>query len=485
MLRFYRLSEIPIELFSDELINYVSAKQLIHTGADLFGNRHIYFTDRLELRPPLYGYLAYFSSLIFGENAYAIRFPAALLGTLQIPLVVILSYLIYKNRLFSFISGLLYASLPWAVHYSHIGWEPASFLFFFLTAIIFFIFGISRKSFLISLLGSLAFGICFYTYNSTIFWVFVFIPTIMVISYISGQYKLNIAQTCLTILSVLILALPYIFLVFTQPLALDRARSISTFKNGFTIENLVTFFHNYVSHYSYNFLFISGDSNLRHSVQTGQLYIWWIPFLMLGVIYIISTARKHPYMILVIMGLVTYPLGGSLTNDGAPHATRSLLGSVWLPIASAYGIEFLYSLAKKIRLFRKFKIANIFLSLLIVVTIISSIKLIHAYDKYRYTSAPWWEHGNEAVFTKLKQYAESAPALCLGNVNYWNSQVLIQYYIPTYRHKTYESIDEPNCATKNAILVVPKNYIVNDGQMIIDTTHTWDNNLQYLFVRVR
>ena len=67
-IRVTNLTHNPPELFSDELVNIVSARSVIETGKDLEGKLLPYFSDRVELRPPIYGYSAYLSTKLLGNN---------------------------------------------------------------------------------------------------------------------------------------------------------------------------------------------------------------------------------------------------------------------------------------------------------------------------------------------------------------------------------------------------------------------------------
>ncbi len=113
-LRSYDLSNNPPELFSDELINYVSAKSIIETGTDLYGRFMPYFTDVVELRPPVYGYSAYLSSLILGENIIAIRAPAVFFGLVTIIGLYLLAFELFRDRRLAIFSAFFYDYNPLA-----------------------------------------------------------------------------------------------------------------------------------------------------------------------------------------------------------------------------------------------------------------------------------------------------------------------------------------------------------------------------------
>ena len=67
----------PPELFSDEIVNFVSARSVIERGHDLKGNLMPYFSDIIEPRPPVYGYFSYLFTRVFGEGAAGVRSAAS------------------------------------------------------------------------------------------------------------------------------------------------------------------------------------------------------------------------------------------------------------------------------------------------------------------------------------------------------------------------------------------------------------------------
>lgn len=183
VLRSYDLSNNPPELFSDELINYVSAKSIIETGKDLHGNLQPYFSDNTELRPPVYGYAAFLSALLLGNNELGIRAPAVLFGLLSILALYLLVFEIFKDRLVAQLAAFFLAIIPWHIHYSRIGWEPDSFLPFLLFSTYFFIHGINQnKKYLVAMSFGL-FALAIYTYQTAPLYSFLFLSSLLLIHY--------------------------------------------------------------------------------------------------------------------------------------------------------------------------------------------------------------------------------------------------------------------------------------------------------------
>ena len=90
----------------------------------LAGERPIYF-EANNGREPLFIYLVSGSIALFGRSPGAIRFAAALLGTLTVPA----SYLMAKalfNRRIGLLTAILVATTFWTLNLSRIGFRAVS-----------------------------------------------------------------------------------------------------------------------------------------------------------------------------------------------------------------------------------------------------------------------------------------------------------------------------------------------------------------------
>ena len=156
----------PPELFSDEIVNFVSARSVIEKGHDLEGNLMPYFSDRVEPRPPVYGYFSYLFTRVFGESAAGIRSAAIFFGIVSIILVYLLTLEFFKDSDSALFAAFFMAIIPWHIHYSRAGWEPASLLPFLLLSMYLFIYGVNRdKKFIIA--SSFGFfALTIYTYQA-------------------------------------------------------------------------------------------------------------------------------------------------------------------------------------------------------------------------------------------------------------------------------------------------------------------------------
>src|SRR3989344_4427085 len=84
-LRLWKISEVPVSLFGDELDVGYHAYSILKTGRDYSGNfMPIHFKSLAEWRTPLYLYSAVPTVAFFGISPLGVRPPAAVFGILGV-----------------------------------------------------------------------------------------------------------------------------------------------------------------------------------------------------------------------------------------------------------------------------------------------------------------------------------------------------------------------------------------------------------------
>ena len=90
-LRLYKISQVPVSLFGDELDVGYQAYSILKTGKDYYGNPWpIHFQSLAEYRTPLYLYSAVPTVAAFGISPLGVRLPAVLFGILSIWILYLL-----------------------------------------------------------------------------------------------------------------------------------------------------------------------------------------------------------------------------------------------------------------------------------------------------------------------------------------------------------------------------------------------------------
>lgn len=168
-LRFYNLSNIPSGLYADETAIGYNAYSILQTGKDEYGVSYpLYFRSFDDYKMPVYIYMTVLTIKAFGANAFAIRFPSALFGSLAIIALFFLIYELSKNKKIAIISSLFLTINPWHIFFSRAGYEVNVATTLLVIGTLFFIMAINRKNnLLFFIISIIAFLISLYTYNIT------------------------------------------------------------------------------------------------------------------------------------------------------------------------------------------------------------------------------------------------------------------------------------------------------------------------------
>lgn len=469
IIRVWSITNNPPELFSDEIKGYISAKSIIETGKDINGKISFYFYNPLEYYPPVYGYLTYFSSLVFKNNIFAIRFPAVASGTIAIVAIFFLSEVLFKNKLISIFSAFFFAFIPWSIHFSRVGWEPSLLTTALIVPIIFFKLFIDRERNIFFFLSCIFFGLSIYTYRSLEFLSPLFLFILIIIYRKRIKSKLKTIFLGLAIFATL--TAPYLYTSVTQPLMHERTIRISTFADGINSNSLNIFIKNYLSHFSLNYLFIEGDQNLRQGCGMGELYWVMLPLILLGIFYLLKNFTKTESKFLLIW-LLIYPLGGSLTNDGVPHATRTLIGASLFALLSGVGLYAIYS--------RLSRLPGLFAGVFLGIFFYEFTLFVPIYFKeYPIKSADSWEYGLKNLFVIIKSITNGNEKICFTNLNYWHKETLYYYYLG--KNNNYSICDnfENDCCTKASIIVLDAHTNPDTNYKISRKLYDLSGNLQW------
>ncbi|MBU0618999.1 glycosyltransferase family 39 protein [Patescibacteria group bacterium] len=410
-LRFYKLGQVPLSLDWDEASLGYNAYSLLKTGKDEFGNLlPINLRSFEDYKPALYSYLTIIPVGLFGLTEFSVRFVSALAGTLTVLVV----YLTMRHAPYAAIAGFLLAISPWHLQFSRIAFEVNLGLFFFSLGV-FFIFevppagGTKRLGILSFLTSAVAFVLAMYSYHSFRLIVPVFV--ILVFLFRFKQFLKQKKTVLVSLFIALILLIPLLgsFLnqegqarfssvtTLTPTGTLDRSIRLMDYDRK--IDSLFSVLHNrrivyfltaikgYLDHFAPNFLFLIGDHSLRHHILNhGMFYIWQLPLIIIGMIYLLK--KKSRYSLMLWLWLLVAPLASALTS-GTPHAVRAILMVVPLTIFSAIGLWRANLMLKT----KKILLLSVYL-LLIILTARYFVQYYYIYPKQ---AARDWQYGFKQV----------------------------------------------------------------------------------------
>ena len=359
--------------------------------------------------------------------------------------------LLITNYQLPTITALLLAISPWHIHFSRGAWETQTSTAFLLLGVYGFLKALKKPQWY------LVFTICFilsvYTYHSmriiapllTLSLIIIFrehfikiiLPRSEKDSFINKINIFNHTQRTSKYLYAsfvigIFLTIP-LLVSLLSPSGLSRASGVSIFAdpgpinrtnearglhNQFNtlpikllynrpIAYATRFFDNYLRHFSGNFLFIDGDEIQRNKVPGfGQLYIVSIPFVILGIFFLI-TNYQLPITKLLMSWLLIAPISAALTFQ-SPHALRSF--SIVIPLTIITAIGVVIALKWFIKLISTF---NIQISNFLLSTFYFVVSTLFIWDFARYLHmyyllvVPTYPYSSQYGFSELVPYIES------------------------------------------------------------------------------
>jgi len=148
---------------------------------------------------------------------------------------------------------------------------------------------------------------------------------------------------------------------------------------------------NYADNLSLNYLFLTGDPNLRHGTgEHGLFFLIFLPVLLIG-LYQLFKKHRPELLVLIIWWLIV--LLPACVPETTPHSLRSLNALVPVGIVLGFG---LMSLVEK-----KSKIINLIIASLIAVSIFEFS--YHYFTQYGADSAYDWQDGYKEMALEINQ----------------------------------------------------------------------------------
>ncbi len=438
ILRAWNITDNPPELYPDEIFTYLSAKNIVENGR------------LVQYRLPAYGFASYVSSSFFGENPLGIRAPAVFFGLVSILLVYLLAMELFGDRAAALFAAFFMAVIPWHIHFSRVGWESASFLPYLLLSVYLFIYGINRERKWAIIVSFGVFALTLYTYLPALVYSTLFLACLLVIYRRYFLRERRVLAAGLTVF--LVLSAPYLLAIFTVAMFAHKASILLTFAGGINQETLSVFGSNYITHFGPDFLFTDGDPNLRHGAGTGVIYWVMLPFLAAGAVYASITAGRRNAFYFILFWLAAFPLGGALTDDGVPHAMRSMAGAPVICLLSGRGVSGLARTAAA-RAGRAYVSYILYAAAAIVSLAPLPGFAKRYYGEYPVISAPDWEYGRKKLFSGISKLDGNYKRLCTQKLHYFSNYYFIEFYLPDTKLELINDIDNPRCALEGTIVV--------------------------------
>lgn len=425
-LHLYKILNNPPSLFSDEVDANYQAFVFNQRLTDYYGNKFpIHFHSYSDWRTSLYVYSTAFVQKFVGHTDLAARLPAAIYGTLAVFAFFLLIKQLFNSSKWALTGALLLSLSPWLTHYSRIGFEVSGMLFVLILGLYYWIkFTQNQKN--KNLYLSIVFFLVSIYFYSTAKLFLLLIGLALIVIWFKTLIKLPLKTITTSVLLIVIISLPFIvdtlkgragyrfsyISIFSDPTVsqnVDFQRQQDSYVKfgdqiGLTPTLFSKVFHNklskwsemflknYYSSFSTDFLFLTGDGNLRHGFQTsGYLLLPDLLFIILGFSTILKKKFDNNKKLLIFFALclIFAPIPFSLTRDSIfPHGTRLIIMLPFLAIFSLIGIrEFCLIFKSKI----------LFFTILILYFISFTVFAHQYFYHYPNLSAREWHTGMKAA----------------------------------------------------------------------------------------
>jgi len=259
------------------------------------------------------------------------------------------------------LSAALLALSPWHIQFSRIAFEANSGVTLNIWAVTMFLAGFRKKIYFP--ISAALFGLGMYAYHSERVFLPLMVCLLLIVYWKKLMVKENAKTLCISVIVGLLVFMPLVPVLFNKTSVL-RLRGTSSFREqteilSNTIKKLEydrahgyilgEFFDNrrveytkiiirgYLVHFSPKWLFVAGDHERHHGPDMGLLYLWELPFLLLGIFSLLRTRNQDTGTKLLIGWLLISPIAASPTTQ-LPHAIRTLVFLPTFQIFIAYGI---------------------------------------------------------------------------------------------------------------------------------------------------
>jgi 4-amino-4-deoxy-L-arabinose transferase-like glycosyltransferase len=449
--RAFQVTQFPPSLYWEEAALGYDAYSILKTGKDHHGHSFpvVAFESFGDYKPAFYFYAVVPSIAVFGLTPLAVRFPSVVAGVFTVVAVGFLAKRLTEKKEWQVLAMFVTAISPWAIEFSRAGWEVNLATCLLTWGMYFGLAYLDEKSrrFWHILLAMFLCALAMFTYHATrvIAPILALVVLVMVLAQRAKKIK-TLPQLILQNKDLLLAGIAFLIMISPIVISLGDKSTQQRFAetNIFSDISLVqksnlyreeagnsilskVFYHrfvfygfafleNFFKHFRFDFLFVNGDTNPRHSVQfVGQLYLIEVVFLLLGLVYLAKNWRKeYGFLVLwLILGIVP----ASLTK-AAPHALRILPTMPVFMLFITFGVVEFKELAETLlKNISSTKISLIKFSPLIFPAVVC-VYLLSFLDFWHFYSAVYpklysqeWQYGYQQMVSEVVKQQKLHPDL--------------------------------------------------------------------------
>ncbi|MBL8019512.1 MAG: hypothetical protein JNM27_07610 [Leptospirales bacterium] len=352
---FYKSTEVPAGYYVDSNSIALNAQCLSLLGTDEYGASYPLLIKSFgDYKPPLYTYAASLLFELFPPDVFTLRIFSMIMGLLAIAISLLFLRINFHSRenlnhgFYYLIFFVLFLFSPWVFATQRIPYE-VTLTFFFLSILFSATFYVLKdpSNLVAGVIMGVSVGLLPHTYHSTKFSYLVHFPFLIISVLPSGKAQFfNLVTSRGFWVGLLICA------VLSTPLALElltEGNSLARFNVLGGRASISEFINAYFTHLNPEFLFFSGDTEIRHHSQyRGMLNLFFLPLLCCGVLFGVRkviSSRNSFLMYAICMFFLSF-VPPSIKIESIPHALRANTALFPILFFSFYGMVEIISLLK-------------------------------------------------------------------------------------------------------------------------------------------
>ncbi len=394
VIRIYRLGSYPIGITHDELNYIIAAKSFFNSFSFAPGTAPAVIPTRMAWSDVVIAEVpVVILSLLIGFLRLSLlnaRIWGALMGSINVVLVFLLSEKLFKKRPLSLLSSVIFLINPWSLLMGRTLFEVNFYLFFFLAGFLVLLRTQGKKIFY-SLSLFLA-GFFSYTGGQVVFYLFILLA--LIYRYYLSRKNLSIFVAYFVVVTLIFVGYVYVVMnnqtyktrggelylpnsqEVTRQVNEERIRSTQNFWNGVFINKYTVymqgFFSKYLKAFSPDTLFLNGELRAAFSFQKhGTFYLFDLVFLIIGFAYLFKLNNKSTLFILAVIAIS--PITSGLSSIEYSYSQRAGLMYPFLTILIAGGVYYLFTLRVGT------KVKNIIRLVVVSGYIISFVNVVYIY----------------------------------------------------------------------------------------------------------
>lgn len=455
--RFWALGTIPHGFSWDEAAIGYNGYAILTTRRDEWIERlPVSFKSFGDYKAPLAIYLNGFSTAVFGLTPFGVRLPFAIFGALgMLAFYGLCTELFWQHpqrRWYALCGLAFFATSPWAIHFSRIGFESGIALTLVIGALFFFFKALRTGIGWLLELSTLSFVASLYAYHSSKIAV-PLIVMLLVALYWRELRKGRLSTAVWPSLFFGSLALWPLIKDAVWGHGLERANT-TLLGSGLPVgELLVTVIKNGLQHLSPPFLVFGASDSLRHSDgQYGVLLPTVALLLVLGLLAGFFKRRTWPADALVSGKVYLFTLGylaaailpASVALE-VPHPNRSLLALPAFLLVALVGLSWLVELCRARSWTHRFvgshgedqlPLKSLLGTLVGIQVLFFTAYLHHYFTKYSALSSGVFADGYLEAFNVAVQYEKGANGLPKADQILFTSEYGQPYIYALFARKT-------------------------------------------------